>query len=92
MPIIVGNNVIIGLDSIIMPGVNIGDNVIIAAHSVVTKNVADNTIVAGVPAREISSFEKFLEKFTKRQFYHTKFMSPHQKKVYLQEIHPEWFD
>lgn len=91
-PIIVGNNVIIGLDSIIMPGVKIGNNVIIAAKSVVTKDIPDNTVVAGVPAKTISTIEKFFEKFTKRQFYPTKMMTASEKKVYLQKVHPEWFD
>ena len=45
--IIIGNNVMIGADSIIMPGVKIGNNVIIAAGSVVTKEVPDDVIVGG---------------------------------------------
>ena len=91
-PIIVGNNVLIGLDSLIMPGIRIGNNVIIAAHSVVTKNIPDNTVVAGVPAKPVSTMEKFLEKFSKRQFFVTKKMSAEEKKNYLKNIHPEWFE
>lgn len=49
----VGNDVWIGYESIIMPGVHIGDGAIIAARSVVTKDVPPYTIVGGTPAKEI---------------------------------------
>ena len=54
-PIVVGRNVWIGSNSTILQGVTIGDNSIIAAGSVVTKDVLANAIVAGVPARFIRS-------------------------------------
>lgn len=50
---VVGNDVWIGMDAIIMPGVKIGDGAIIGAKSVVAKDVAPYTIVGGNPAREI---------------------------------------
>ncbi len=49
--IVVGNDVWIGRESIIMPGVNIGDGAIVAAYSVVTKDVAPYSVVGGNPAR-----------------------------------------
>lgn len=52
--ITVGNDVWIAMDAIIMGGVTIGDGAIIAARSVVTRNVAPNTMVGGVPAKYIS--------------------------------------
>ena len=51
--IIVGNDVWIGYDAIIMAGVTIGDGAIIGTRAVVTKDVAPYSIVGGVPAREI---------------------------------------
>lgn len=54
-PIVVGRNVWIGSNSTILQGVTIGDNSIIAAGSVVTRNVPANAIVAGVPARFVRS-------------------------------------
>lgn len=54
----IGDNVMIGSRSIILPNVEIGSNVIIGAGSVVTKNVPDGYIVAGNPARKIGEFEE----------------------------------
>ena len=50
---IVGNDVWIGYEAVIMAGVHIGDGAIIAARTVVTKDVPPYTIVGGVPARPI---------------------------------------
>lgn len=52
-PIRIGNDVWIGGSATVLPGVTIGNNVIIAAGAVVTKDVPDNTLVGGVPARKI---------------------------------------
>lgn len=51
--ITVGNDVWIGMGAYIMPGVNIGNGVTIAANSVVIKNVEDYSVVGGVPAKLI---------------------------------------
>lgn len=58
----IGNNVFIGAKSIILPNVNIGNNVVIGAGSIVTKDIQDNVVVAGVPAKVICSLEEYLEK------------------------------
>jgi acetyltransferase-like isoleucine patch superfamily enzyme len=50
-PIIIGNNVWIGMGAIILPGVKVGEGAIIAAGAVVTADVAPGQIVAGVPAQ-----------------------------------------
>lgn len=52
-PILIGDNVWIGFQVIILPGVKIGENSIIGAGAVITHDVERNTIVAGVPARPI---------------------------------------
>lgn len=65
-PIVVGRNVWIGSNSTILQGVTIGDNSIIAAGSVVTKDVPANAIVAGVPARFIRSISPEEEKRQKQ--------------------------
>lgn len=51
IPISIGNDVWIGGHSVILPGVTIGDDAVIAAGSVVTNNVAPRTLVAGNPAQ-----------------------------------------
>lgn len=52
---LVGNDVWIGYDSLVMPGVKIGDGAIIAAGSVVTNDVAPYTIIGGNPAKPIKA-------------------------------------
>lgn len=54
-PIIIGNNVWIGTGSIILKGVKIGNNVVIAAGSIVTKDIPDNCVAAGNPAKVIKT-------------------------------------
>jgi acetyltransferase-like isoleucine patch superfamily enzyme len=61
-PISVGNDVYLGLRALILPGVTIGNRCIIGAGAVVTKDVPDNSVVGGVPARHISSVDEYLEK------------------------------
>ncbi|MBZ2399196.1 DapH/DapD/GlmU-related protein [Erwinia amylovora] len=55
-PINIGENVWIGAGVIVLPGISIGDNSVIAANSVVTADVAANCLYAGTPAK----FKKFL--------------------------------
>jgi len=56
-PIIIGRNVWIGANVTVLPGVTIGDNAVIGASSLVTKDVPENTIAVGSPARVIRSLD-----------------------------------
>ena len=56
-PIVLGRNVWVGSNSTILQGVTIGDNAVVAAGSVVTKDVAANTVVGGVPAKAIKEIK-----------------------------------
>jgi acetyltransferase-like isoleucine patch superfamily enzyme len=56
--VIIGNDVWLGRNVIVMPGVNIGDGVIVGAGSVVTKDVKSYEIVGGVPAKLIKDRKK----------------------------------
>ena len=60
-PIHIGKRVWIGSGSILLPGVTIGDNSIVGAGSVVTKDVPPNVIVAGNPAKFIKNIDKKAE-------------------------------
>ena len=57
-PVVIKNNAWIGANAIILPGVTIGEGSVIAASAVVTKNVAANTLVAGIPTKPIKSITK----------------------------------
>ena len=52
-PIVLGRNVWVGSNVTVLPGVTIGDNAVVAAASVVTKDVPENTVVVGSPARVV---------------------------------------
>ena len=54
-PVHIGKNVWIGSGSIVLGGVTIGDNAVIGAGSVVTKDIPENMIAVGSPARVIRS-------------------------------------
>ena len=65
IPVSIGNNVWIGGNVVILPGVSIGDNVVIGAGSVVTKSIPDNVIAAGNPCRIIREITE-----SDRRFYY----------------------
>ena len=52
-PVMIGDDVWIGANAVILPGVTIGRHCVVAAGAVVTKDVPDNSLVAGVPAKLI---------------------------------------
>lgn len=83
--IVVGNNCFIGHGAKIMPGVTIGDNVIVGACAIVTKDVPSNSVVAGMPARVICTIDDFYSK-NKDKFYPTVKMSTEEKKEYLLKV------
>lgn len=94
-PITVGNNVYIGENAYIMPGVKIGSNIIIGSYSFVNKDLPDNSVFAGIPARKISSLEEFKIKTIQRWGgvqVHSKNYTQPQKKDYLLKNHPEFFN
>ena len=85
--IVVGDNVYIGSETLIMPGVTIGDNCIIAAGAVVTHDVPSNTVWGGVPAKQIKSLDDYyqstLEKIGGGGVHCFEGYSMHSKKEHL---------
>lgn len=61
-PITIGNNVWIGGSSVVIPGVTLGDNVVVAAGAVVTKSFPANVVVGGNPAQIIKTIEEESDK------------------------------
>ncbi len=61
-PITVGDNCFIGNNAVIMPNVTIGNNCVIGYGSIVTHDIPDNEVWAGIPARRIESIEEYWEK------------------------------
>lgn len=80
----IDDNVHIGTNAIIMPGVTIGQNSIIACGAVVTHNVPPNSVWGGVPARQIETLEQYAEKARKKAIP-KKNMTANDKKKYILE-------
>lgn len=81
----IGNNVYLGNNSLIMPGVTIGDNVLVAAGSVVTHSVPDNVVIGGNPARILCSLEEYYQRNLPYNT-ETKGFSVKEKKKILTEL------
>ena len=56
-PVVIGDDVWIGANAVILPGVTIGRHVVVAAGAVVTKDVPDSCVVAGIPAKVVKKLE-----------------------------------
>lgn len=86
-PITIGSNVYIGTGAYVLPGVSIGNNVVIGAGAVVTKDIPDNVVAAGVPARIIRTIDEYYANAVARGvLYPTAKMTPEEKKNFFQEI------
>jgi len=59
----IGDNVFVGHQAIVMPGVVIGSNVVVGAGAIVTRNVASNTVVVGNPARPVGTVAALLDRY-----------------------------
>ena len=80
--ICIGNNCNIGWNVIIMPGVKIGNNCVIGAGAVVTKDIPDNSVAVGVPAKVIETIDEYYKK-VKLKCDYTKQLNSNDKKKYL---------
>ncbi len=78
----IGDYVYIGTNALVMPGVTIGDNVIVAAGSVVTKSIPSNVVVGGNPARIICTIDDYIDRNLKYNT-NTKSKDAESKKIIL---------
>lgn len=68
-PIKIGDNVYIGNNVIILPGVTIGSKVIIGAGAVISRDIPDNSVAVGVPARVIKTADEYFEKIQRESLH-----------------------
>ena len=68
-PVVVGNNVFIGIGVMILPNVTIGDNVVIASGAVVTRGILANTVAGGIPARPSKNLNEYWQGIQDRLFH-----------------------
>lgn len=83
---IIGNNVFLGANAVILPGVNVGDNAIIGAGAVVTKDVPESVVVAGNPAKIICTVSQYIDKCNLRNVLYeapTEFQKIYENKPLL---------
>ncbi len=80
----IGDNVHIGNNAIIMPGVKIGENSVVACGAVVTHDIEPRSIVGGVPARVIESLDEYAQKAEKRMI-NTKNLSPEERELMIRK-------
>jgi acetyltransferase-like isoleucine patch superfamily enzyme len=86
----IGNYTHIGEGAFIMPGVEIGNDVIVGAGSVVTKSIPDGLVVAGNPIKVVGTTEEFVNKI-KKIGVSTYQMNPEEKKKYILSLKEEAF-
>lgn len=86
----IGDFVYIGTNALIMPGVTIGDNTLIAAGSIVTKSIPAGVVAAGNPAKILCTVEEYYER-NKKWDLHSKGMPGEDKKQMLLNLSEEKF-
>lgn len=62
----IGDNVFVGAGTIVLPGVSIGNNVVIGAGSVVSRDIPDNCVAVGNPARVVKPLDEYLKREKER--------------------------
>lgn len=87
-PIVMGNDCFLGNNSVILPGITLGSQTIVGAGSVVTKDVPDDSVVAGNPARLICSLQDYAQKIEvqTRQYPWHHLLQKHEQHVFDPEL------
>lgn len=92
-PVVIGNDVYIGVQSVILPGVRVGNRCIVGARSVVTRDIPDNSVVAGAPARIICTTDEYQSKMQHKSLK-LGHLPAKEKDAALRKIYASqgWFD
>lgn len=77
----IGNNVHIGPYTVIMPGVKIGDNVVIGCSSLVTKDIPSNCVAFGSPAKVYETIDEYKKKADQRAIFTNGMSFKHKKRI-----------
>ena len=88
--VVIGDFVYIGCNTLICQGVKIGNHVLVAAGSVVTKSIPNDVVVGGNPARIICSIEEYYSRNLKYNLG-TKGLSINDKKAFLNQLSEDKF-
>ncbi len=85
-PIVIGDDVYIGTRTTLLPGVTIGNNVVIGACSVDTRDIPSNSVAAGNPARVIKTADEYFEKI-KSESIHLGNLKGNEKDIALRKYY-----
>jgi hypothetical protein len=84
-PIVIGSNVFIGVNTILMPGAEVGDNSVIGAGSVVVGKIPPETIAVGAPARPLRSRQEYWERIQPNVVHDVRSLTLEEKRKRLLE-------
>lgn len=90
--VVIGDNVFIGMNAILLPDVHVGSNVIIGAGSVVTHDCESDWVYAGSPAKKIMPVEEYYRRRKQGQLAEAKKLAVRYREVYGENPGPEIFD
>lgn len=68
-PIKIGDDVYIGNNVLLLPGVKIGSNVVIGAGAIVSRDIPDNSVAVGIPAKVIKTADEYFDKIQKESLH-----------------------
>lgn len=90
-PITIGNDVYFGNNVMVMPGCKIGNKVVIGAGAVVTKDIPENSVAVGVPARVIKTADEYFEKLKRESLHlgHLKGQEKDLKNISITKANPK---
>lgn len=91
----IGDNVFLGINSLVLMGATIGDNVVVGAGSVVSGNIPPNVVIGGNPAKIICSLEDYYKKNLEKIEDYARIVCERKANVLQREIHEEdmgWYN